>query len=387
MRASATGIGGLTVSYFTGDPESQTPTFSSITPSGVLYFDLRVSPTNTFTSVTLDECAANVQPALDYYDPTTGTWQVIQGASLVTQNGQSCVQFVFTTTTTPSIADLTGTQFAAPVVTTPTPTPTPSTPTQGYWEVTSAGDVYTFGSATFHGSTGNLVLDKPVVGAVADRATGGYWLVAQHGGVFSFDAPFEGSLPALPASAQPHVPVVGMAATPDGQGYWEVTSAGDVYTFGDAQFYGSLGNVRLAAPIVGIAAAPNGQGYWLVGADGGVFAFGDASYQGSLPGLHIQVHDITGIAADPNGGYWLVGSDGGVFSFGGAAYHGSLPGQGVTVNDVVGIAATPHGNGYRLVGADGGVFDFGSAQFEGSIPGLPASVRPPVPTVGIATAS
>jgi hypothetical protein len=52
-----------------------------------------------------------------------------------------------------------------------------------------------------------------------------------------------------PASA-----VVGLVPTPDGGGYWEVTSAGDVYSFGDAGFFGSMGDVTLARPIVGMAA-------------------------------------------------------------------------------------------------------------------------------------
>jgi subtilase family serine protease len=84
---------------------------------------------------------------------------------------------------------------------------------------------------------------------------GGYWLVARDGGVFAFgDAGFFGSLPGLPASAQPGVPVVGLVPTPDGGGYWEVTSAGDVYSFGDAGFFGSTGGIRLAQPVVGMAA-------------------------------------------------------------------------------------------------------------------------------------
>ncbi len=86
----------------------------------------------------------------------------------------------------------------------------------------------------------------------------------------------------VPGSAVPglNAPIVGIAATPDGAGYWVVAADGGVFTFGDARFFGSLGNVSLNAPIVGIAATPDGAGYWLVAADGGVFTFGDA--RGSL---------------------------------------------------------------------------------------------------------
>ena len=66
----------------------------------------------------------------------------------------------------------------------------------------------------------------------------GYWLVASDGGIFTFgDATFYGSTGALHLNQ----PVVGMAATPDGQGYWLVASDGGIFTFGDAKFYGSAG--------------------------------------------------------------------------------------------------------------------------------------------------
>ena len=158
--------------------------------------------------------------------------------------------------------------------------------TQGYWEVTSGGDIYSFGSAPFYGSAGNLTLAQPIVSMAAVPGGGGYWLVASDGGVFSYgDATFHGSVPGLPASSQPTAPVVGLVPSADGQGYWEVTAAGDVYSFGSAPFYGSAGNLTLAQPIVAMAAVPGGGGYWLVGRDGGVFSYGDASYYGSVPGL------------------------------------------------------------------------------------------------------
>src|ERR1700728_2985302 len=37
-------------------------------------------------------------------------------------------------------------------------------PQHGYWLVGSDGGIFTFGSALFHGSTGSLVLQRPVVG-------------------------------------------------------------------------------------------------------------------------------------------------------------------------------------------------------------------------------
>ena len=56
----------------------------------------------------------------------------------------------------------------------------------GYWLVASDGGVFSFGDATFHGSTGGMTLNKPIVGMAATPDGGGYWLVASDGGVFSF---------------------------------------------------------------------------------------------------------------------------------------------------------------------------------------------------------
>ena len=67
----------------------------------------------------------------------------------------------------------------------------------------SDGGVFAFGDAGFHGSTGALHLNAPVVGMAPTPDGNGYWLVASDGGVFAFgDAAFEGSMGAL-ASTQP----------------------------------------------------------------------------------------------------------------------------------------------------------------------------------------
>jgi hypothetical protein len=77
----------------------------------------------------------------------------------------------------------------------------------------------------------------------------GYWLVASDGGIFTFgDAGFFGSTGAVVLNK----PIVGMAATPDGHGYWLVASDGGIFTFGDAGFFGSTGAIALNKPIVGM---------------------------------------------------------------------------------------------------------------------------------------
>ena len=90
----------------------------------------------------------------------------------------------------------------------------------------------------------------------------GYWLVASDGGIFAFgDAPFHGSTGAIPLNQ----PIVGMAPTPTGNGYWLVASDGGIFAFGDAPFHGSTGAIPLNQPIVGMARPRRAKGYWLVG--------------------------------------------------------------------------------------------------------------------------
>ena len=232
----------------------------------------------------------------------------------------------------------------------------------GYRFVAGDGGVFAFGGASFNGSAGSLVLNKPVVGMAATPDGGGYWLVASDGGIFSYgDAAFYGSTGSLHLNK----PIVGMASTPDGGGYWLVASDGGIFSYGDATFYGSTGSLHLNKPIVGMAATPSGHGYWLVASDGGVFSFGDAAFYGSTGSLHLN-KPIVGMASTPSGnGYWLVASDGGIFAFGDAAFFGST--GSLTLNKpVVGMASTPDGGGYWLVAADGGVFSYGDAVFAGS---------------------
>ena len=249
-------------------------------------------------------------------------------------------------------------------------------PGSGYWEVASDGGIFSFGTATFDGSTGNIRLNQPVVGMAATPDGKGYWLVASDGGIFSFgDAGFYGSM----GGTVLNKPVVAMAATPDGKGYWLVASDGGIFTFGDAGFYGSMGGIYLNAPVVGMTATPNGKGYWLVASDGGIFSFGDAGFHGSMGGTVLN-KPVVGISSSPDGqGYWEVAADGGIFNFGDAAFHGSM--GGVMLNKpVVGITSSPDGLGYWLVASDGGIFNFGDAGFFGSAGDIPLAA----PVVGIA---
>ena len=204
---------------------------------------------------------------------------------------------------------------------------------KGYWLAASDGGIFSYGNATFLGSTGNLALNRPIVGLAATPTGKGYWLVASDGGIFAFgDAGFFGSTGALSLNK----PIVGMTPTPSGRGYWMVASDGGIFAFGDARFYGSTGNLRLNRPIVDMAPSPDGDGYWMVASDGGIFAFGGAAFYGSPAGT--VASSIVSLASTPTGnGYWIVGNDGSVYNFGAAPYLGGL--GGVPLNrPIVGLA-------------------------------------------------
>jgi hypothetical protein len=251
----------------------------------------------------------------------------------------------------------------------------PPAASPGYLTVASDGGIFTFGGAQYCGSTGNLTLNKPIVGMATTPDRGGYWLVAADGGVFCFGAaPFYGSTGAITLNQ----PIVGMAATPDGAGYWLVAADGGVFTFGDAAFYGSEANVP-NLDVVGIASSPDGEGYWEVTSNGTVLAFGDAGFYGDAHQLTLAA-PIVGIAPDAvTGGYWLVGADGGVFDFN-APFFGSA-GALPLRKPVVGIEGTDDGGGYWIVASDGGIFSYGDATFSGSEGGTRLN-RPMVGVVG-----
>jgi hypothetical protein len=240
----------------------------------------------------------------------------------------------------------------------------PSQTTPAYWLVASDGGIFSFGGAPYYGSTGGMVLNKPVVGMAATSDGGGYWLVASDGGVFSYgDASFYGSTGSLVLNQ----PVVGMAAVPGGGGYWLVAADGGIFSFGSAQFHGSTGSMHLNQPVVGMAAAADGGGYWLVASDGGIFAFGDAAFHGSTGSLVLN-KPVVGMIAGPGGaGYFLVASDGGIFSFGTAPFYGSLGGVPIK-HPIVAAAATPTFSGYWFTDTTGLVSNFGQASYYGSAP-------------------
>ena len=135
----------------------------------------------------------------------------------------------------------------------------------------------------------------PLIALTADQAQGGAAGVCQHvdlgaAGGGHWDA--GGGFPmadvlhmAAGGTTETTGGAMAIRSTPSGGGYWIVGSDGGVFTYGDAPFYGSLGDVDLDAPIVDLEPTPDGGGYWLLGKDGGVFTFGNASFYGAATGL------------------------------------------------------------------------------------------------------
>ena len=216
-------------------------------------------------------------------------------------------------------------------------------------------------------------------GSAVDVEQSGSYLV----GASSATAPLSVATPA-PTPA----PVV-TSPTTTNHGYWLVGSDGGIFTFGDAQFYGSTGNIRLQRPVVSITPTSNDEGYWLVASDGGIFSFGSAGFYGSIPGLgiapagsglpHSLNAAIVGMVPTSDGnGYFMVGADGGVFTFGDAKFEGSCPSIGGCAGGAA-VAVMPDGtgNGYWVVTAGGDVTAFGDAPSPGEpgVPGVVASVR------------
>ena len=107
--------------------------------------------------------------------------------------------------------------------------------------IATDGGVFAFGDAAFHGSTGNLTLNQPVVGIAPDPDNTGYWLIAADGGIFAYEAQFRGSVPGVLADGVTlNRPVIGGIAY--GDGYLMVASDGGIFNFSPQDFLGSLGS-------------------------------------------------------------------------------------------------------------------------------------------------
>ncbi len=357
------------VDHWDGSTWTTIPSLDPSTPANILTAVSCIDPSDCWATGATDAASGQNTTPVPYIENWNGSaWTVEPSPNVLAfgwLDGLTCVRATGCYATGFSATNLNNTTTLQTLI---EQLRVPAASSQGIRMVGSDGGVFAFGEASFHGSTGGTVLNKPIVGMAPTPDGGGYWLVGSDGGVFSFgDASFHGST----GGTVLNKPIVGMSPTPDGGGYWLVGSDGGVFSFGDASFHGSTGGTVLNKPIVGMAPTPDGGGYWLVGSDGGVFSFGDASFHGSTGGTVLN-KPIVGMAPTPDGGgYWLVASDGGVFSFGDASFDGSVPGQGIVSRvPIEAIVATPDGDGYWVVGQDGSLYSYGDANYLGSLVGI-----------------
>lgn len=248
----------------------------------------------------------------------------------------------------------------------------------GYWMMTNAGDVYSFGGAGWYGNADSFGATFSAVHLEPTPDGGGYWIVDSFGRVLAFgDARWLGN--ANPAALDAGERVTTISATPAGRGYWLFTNRGRVLTFGDAVNYGDLRSLAMNGPVIASVATPSGHGYYMVAGDGGVFAFGDARFRGSMGAVHLN-QPVVGVAPTADGdGYWLVASDGGVFAFN-APFLGSMGKVGLN-QPMAGLLR--FGTGYLMVANDGGIFDFSDEPFFGSLGADP----PPSPVISVGAVS
>jgi hypothetical protein len=206
------------------------------------------------------------------------------------------------------------------------------------------------------GDAFSLRLSERVTDAAPTPEGDGYWEVTTDGNVFSYgSAGAFGGLGGIPLSA----PVFAIAPTKSGNGYLLAARDGGVFAFGDATFRGSVGARHLSQPIVGMTFVP-GEGYRLVGRDGGIFSFGTVSFAGSLPGRHVRVSKVVGMASTPSGdGYWIARSSGQVYAFGDAQRFGGV--RPPACDPITAIISNPDAQGYRLVTDSGRTTAFGDA--------------------------
>ncbi len=123
ISATGSGVGGVTVGRYTSDPVG-TAAFE-IAGS---YFDVRSSTPEAFTSVTIVNCDLAGGTAIHWWNPSGGTdgsgaWAAVSNQSY-SAGPPACVTVTIGSTTSPSLAELTGTVFAASI-----PTPAANTGT------------------------------------------------------------------------------------------------------------------------------------------------------------------------------------------------------------------------------------------------------------------
>ena len=103
FSASGTGSGTISLASYAGAPVAPAPSF----PPATSYLDVAVSLGNSFTAVTARQCGLGRPATASWWDGSA--WQTVSAQAY--SNG--CLTLIFTASSSPTIAELTGTAFAS----------------------------------------------------------------------------------------------------------------------------------------------------------------------------------------------------------------------------------------------------------------------------------
>lgn len=117
---NATGIGAVTVSQLTSTTK---PPPAALTVGALV--DVEVSSTSSFTKLTEKVCGPKVGTSITWYDTKTGKWVTLTTtpAPALSKTTPPCVSFSLSATSSPTIAQLSGTAFAIGTALPPAPAP------------------------------------------------------------------------------------------------------------------------------------------------------------------------------------------------------------------------------------------------------------------------
>jgi hypothetical protein len=104
ITASATGSGTLSVAEFASNPGGAV----SFNSTGA-FVDVHLEAGNTFTSLTVENCHLNGGTRVYWWNGSV--WAMVSGQTY--NPATHCVTFTVTSSTSPSLSDLTGTPFGA----------------------------------------------------------------------------------------------------------------------------------------------------------------------------------------------------------------------------------------------------------------------------------
>ncbi|GAA0559998.1 hypothetical protein GCM10010172_48880 [Paractinoplanes ferrugineus] len=224
-----------------------------------------------------------------------------------------------------------------------------------YMDVSNSGQIYAWSSRYLGGSPGGY--SGRFTDAKVTTGDNGYWLLTSAGQIYAY-----GNAPYLGGGAAGHTgDLVALAATPNDQGYVMLSASGQVYAYGNAGYFGGS-PAGAGGEFTDIEMTPTGRGYWLLTSAGQVYAYGDAGFFGGSPGGFTRA--ITAMSPTPDGrGYVLVSKTGQVYAYGNASFKGGSP-VGVS-GEITDISYTP-GSGYLLISSSGQHYGYGDAPFIGN---------------------